>query len=57
MNTAIIDELSQVKSDLGDITANVEDLPPSDRRDKVLGILDVIQDDIDEAKKELGKIE
>lgn len=57
MVTAIVDELKQVKSDLGDITANVEDLPAGESRDTVLGILDVIQDDLDAAVKELGKLD
>ncbi len=57
MSTALIDDVRQVKSDLSDIVSNVEDLPVSESRDTVLGILDVVQDDLDAAVKELGKVE
>jgi hypothetical protein len=53
----ILDALGQISSELDDAITDVEDLPAGESRDKVMGILDVIKEDLGEARKELGKLE
>jgi len=56
MTKDILDTIASIHSDLESIIAEVEDLPESDERDNVLGIFDVMKDDLAEAKKELAKL-
>jgi hypothetical protein len=56
MTKDIQDAIASIQSELEGVIAEVEDLPESDERDNVLGILDVMKEDLTEARRQLSQL-